>query len=255
MPSLAELQQRFAAALRDPRLHAPVASSARRFAVHRNNVAAGMAGVLEARFPAVKRLVGDEFFRAMAATYFEQHPPRSPILMLYGQTFPAFLSGFEAVADVPYLADVARLEWLQHEAYHAADAAPIGSAELAAVAPGRIAGLRLVLHPSLRLYASAFPTLTIWKMNAAPGDIAPAKLAAEAQSAVVVRPGLGVETHRVDEPTHAFVAALQAHRTLAEAIEAATVQSGGFDFQTTLARLITMGGLSGFDQSGDGPET
>jgi hypothetical protein len=60
----------------------------RRFAVYRNNVVVGLVRALEARFPVVLRLVGEEFFRAMAQVYVTHDPPRSPILFRYGSTFP-----------------------------------------------------------------------------------------------------------------------------------------------------------------------
>ena len=250
MPPLEQLQRRFAAALTDPTAPPPVGSP-RRFGVHRNNVRAGILGVLEARFPAVKRLVGDEFFLAMADAFVRREPPKSPILMLYGVGFPAFIAGFEPAADVPYLADVARLEWLQHEAANAADAAAIGAAELAAVPPEAVAGLKLQLHPSLRLFASAHPALTIWELNSAPGEVAARKLEAAPEHALLLRPALEVEIRRVPAPFHAFATALRLGEPLALACEAATSHADHFDLQHALAGLISMGAVTGYDLPAD----
>lgn len=244
---LAELQQRFAAALADPAEAPPVASSARRFAIHRNNVRAGIIGVLEARYPVVRRLVGDDFFMGLARAYLDAEPPTSPILMLYGSGFPAFVDSFDGTADVPYLADAARLEWLQHEAFHAADATAIGSSDLAAIPPERVAGVRLILHPSLRLLASPHPALTIWQMNSGPGDVPPAKLAAEAEHVLILRPALDVELRRIDAAVHAFCTALQDGSCLGNAVDLATSHSSTFDVQRTLAGLIAMGAIVGYD--------
>ena len=246
MPALSDLQRRFAAALGDPALPPPT-GSLRRFGVHRNNVRAGILGVLDSRFPAVKRLVGDEFFLGMCQLYMEREPPTSPILILYGGGFPAFVEGFQLVDDVPYLADVARLEWLQHEAANAADAAPIGAAELSTVPQGAVAGLRLGLHPSLRLFASTYPALTIWEMNSAPGEVAARKLEATPEHALLLRPALSVEIRRIAPAFHALTAALQAGWTLGDAVEAARATSGDFDIERSLAGLIAMGALTGFD--------
>ncbi len=251
MSSLFELQQRFAAALRDPQARPPVASSPRRFGVHRNNVAAGIFAVVAARFPAVRRIVGDDFFLAMASSYIEQSPPRSPILMRYGETFATFVAGFEPAADVPYLADVARLEWLQHEAYHAADATPIAAQELASVALDRIAELKFRLHPTLRLFASELPALSIWRTNAKPGEVLPAKFATEPEYALILRPSLEVDTHRIDAAMYAFVAALHEGQALVTAAERAMSRANHVDLQTSLASLITMGALIGYDLPAD----
>jgi len=71
----------------------------RRFAVYRNNVAVSLVEALGARFPVVKRLVGEEFFRAMAHAFVSREPPLSPLLIHYGETFPAFIEEFDAAAQ------------------------------------------------------------------------------------------------------------------------------------------------------------
>jgi hypothetical protein len=239
----AELQGRFAAALRDAKSPAPVPSSARRFGVYRNNVTAGILGVLEAHFGVVKQLVGEDFFRAMAFAYVAKEPPRSPILMLYGAGFPDFIAGFEPAADVPYLPDVARLEWLQHTAYHAADATPIGAAELAAVPPDAIAGLRFDLHPSLGLLASDYPVLSIWRMHQGGETARSGKLAAAAEHALVIRPLLDVETHAIDAGLHDLAAALGAGMPLGAAAEHVLSNAPHLDLQSALATLISAGAV------------
>ena len=62
-------------------------------------------------FPVVKRLVGDKYFHAMANVFLLREPPFSPLLIHYGETFAAFVEEFEAAKPLPYLADVARLEY------------------------------------------------------------------------------------------------------------------------------------------------
>jgi hypothetical protein len=86
MPSLANIQDAFATALLDRTAALPSSlggaarrRSDRRFAVYRNNVAVGLVSALATRFPVVKRLVGDDFFRAMAHAYASVELPRSPL--------------------------------------------------------------------------------------------------------------------------------------------------------------------------------
>jgi hypothetical protein len=109
----APVQDRFSAALLDPGQPVPgalVSHSAgipeRRFAVYRNNVTVSLVNALAARFPAVQRIVGEEFFRDMARVYVRAHPPRSRLLMEYGDDFADFIAGFGPVAELEYLADV-----------------------------------------------------------------------------------------------------------------------------------------------------
>src|SRR5262245_61159155 len=83
-------------------------NSERRPGMHRHHAAAGLVSALAERFPVVQRLVGEEFFRGMARAYVTQEPPRSPVLIQLGATFPAFVDGFDVAATIPYLGDMAR---------------------------------------------------------------------------------------------------------------------------------------------------
>ena len=128
----APFEASFARALLDPAQPVPGgvisdngAMPARRFAVHRNNVVAGLVKALQTRFPVVQKIVGEEFFAAMARVFVMRKPPRTPILAMYGDEFAAFIAAFEPAGELAYLADVARLEAARTRAYHAADAMPI----------------------------------------------------------------------------------------------------------------------------------
>ncbi len=68
----------------------------KRFRVHRNTVFASLTGALRARYPVIERLVGADFFEAAARHFIEAHPPRSPMLIEYGDGFAAFLEGQQA---------------------------------------------------------------------------------------------------------------------------------------------------------------
>ena len=114
MTLLRMLQKRFALALLDRTREMPPGIRAvgqtqpeRRFNVYRNNVFVSLTEALVTRFPVCHALVGDEFFRAMARVFIELSPPRSPVLMTYGDDFGDFIETFPLARPVPYLADVA----------------------------------------------------------------------------------------------------------------------------------------------------
>ena len=170
-------------------------------------------------FPVVERIVGEEFFMAMARTYALAEPPRSPVLMDYGTGFADFIAGFAPAAELPYLPDVARIERAWREAYHAADALPLAAEDLAVLRPDELATLVLKLHPSLRLLRSPFPAQTIWKMNASDGEIRPVDMSL-AEDTLIVRPDAEVEVRVVPPGGAAFVAALMDGAALGEAAAA-----------------------------------
>jgi hypothetical protein len=255
---LAERQGGFAAALLDgdapvpPGLVGPDGvPSARRFAVYRNNVVVGLSESMKVTYPAVCRIVGEEFFLAMARAYVVTDPPRSPMLLEYGGGFPDFVELFPPAQSLPYLADVARIEHAWKEAFHAADAASLPPATLGAIPQDRIAGLRLRLHPSLRVVTSRFPALTIWRMNVDGGVPAPVDLEASGEDCLVVRPGGQVEVRALPVGGATFIRALGGGATLAAAANAGLAASEGFDLAANLAGLLEAGGLCGYDLDGD----
>ena len=107
---------------------------------------ARLTNALRLSYPAVRRLVGAEFFAGMAAQYIAAHPPRSACLNDYGGAFATFLAGFLPAAGLAYLPGVARLEWAVNRALHAPSAVALNVAALAGIDPqdhGRSASRRI----------------------------------------------------------------------------------------------------------------
>lgn len=240
MPSPAEL----AAALLAPDRPAPSGlEPPGRLAVYRNNVVAGLVEALAAAYPAVEALVGTPFFRAAARDFVRAEPPRSPVLMLWGDRFPAFLESFPPAGRLPYLADVARLERAWLEAYHAAEAAPLPLDALAALPEASMAGARLALHPSLRLVASAWPAVSLWAANTGRGDHGAVDLG-RPETALVVRPAGEVRVHAIDAALAALVLSLQRRATLGAAVETTLAAHPAFDLAAALRRLFAQGAVT-----------
>jgi hypothetical protein len=253
MQRLAERQHAFAAALLDPGLPTPIGlvgpdgdPSPRRFAVYRNNVVAGLTETVKNAFPAVHRIVGADFFQAMARAYVMIKPPRSPILLDYGAGFPDFIEAFGPAAALPYLADVARIERAWTEAYHAPEASPIDPMAFVAIAPDQLPAIHLVLHPSLRVVRSQFPALTIWQMNVADSVPAPVDFAAGGEDVLVVRPLVDVEVRLIPEGSLEFIQALVDERSVLAALKAALTVNSSFDVSANLSDLMRAGALVGF---------
>jgi hypothetical protein len=243
----------FAEALLDPEHPVPpgvvshnAQNATRRFAVYRNNVVAGLVKAIETRFPAVEKIVGEDFFVAIARAFVVEQPPRSPLLATYGDEFADFIGAFEPARELPYLADVARIEAARTRAYHAADATPVGASELAALEANAVSGLRVDLHPSLEIVRSEYPIVTIWAMNSGEQELAPIETRS-AQDALIVRPYLDMEVRLLPPGGAAFLHALGERRSLGEAADAALAGCPEFDLTRNLAALMGWGLVCGVD--------
>lgn len=218
------------------------------FAVHRNNGCVALIHALRAAYPVVERLVGEDFFHAAARLYSEAHPPASPVLAEYGWGFAAFLDGFEPARALPFLPDVARLEWLRNEAFHAADRTPLTAEDLAAIPPEQAGELVFAFHPSAGLVASAFPIVSLWEASADETGVRPIGPDLPGEAAFVIRPGLGVEVMKLGLDDADCVAALMAGATLQDAAgEAGTELTA---LARLLGRLIGAGAFCGVRRNG-----
>lgn len=178
---LRELQQDFYRSLFETTDDIPVlahikpgkdASSVSRFAVYRGSLFGGLSKALAATYPVCQQLVGETFFGALAYRYIARHPSGSPDLNDYGEQLAELIRNSPAAEDLPYLADVARLEWAWHRAFNAADP-PVSNLHRLHQAPSeQYPAMRFKLTPDSSLLASPFPVQQIWAVNQAdhPGD-------------------------------------------------------------------------------------
>jgi hypothetical protein len=204
-PTLLETQRAMRASLLDGDDGAVAAMLAEhvgadRLNIYRNTFVTGVTKALRLTYPAVHRLVGADFFEGAAALFIAQHPPRAAYLDQYGAEFPEFLRNFQPAAALRYLADVARLEWAVSRAIHAADAAPLDLARLAALSPQDQGRVCFVPHPSVALLYADYPVDTIWRgvLDADDAALAGVDLDAGAVRLLVERRDIGVDVSGVD---------------------------------------------------------
>ncbi|ANX04805.1 DNA-binding domain-containing protein [Immundisolibacter cernigliae] len=254
-------QAAFARALLDPALPPPAdvcawngSDPATRLAVYRNNVMVSLLGVLADSFPVTRTLVGEAFFQAMGRCFVRASPPHSPVMAEYGAGFADFIARFEPAQGLPYLPDVARLEWLRLTALHAADAPPLSGAGLAArlADTADLAAARLHLHPSFAVLHSSYAMVSVWAAHQGAGELAAIDLDC-AETAWVLCRELEVEVIPVEAAAGRFAAALIDGQPLGAAVEAAGGADCAFDLPAALAGLIRCGALIDLSHAGDTP--
>jgi hypothetical protein len=247
--AFAELQHSFAAAVLGEPVELPIraATAARAesgLAVYRNNVMSSLIKVVAARFPTVRRLLGEDCFLESVRRFIVVEPPRSPLLLDYGDGFPEFLRRVSDDSCIGHIADIADLEVARGKAYHAADAVSLSAQAFAAIPADRLAGLRLTFHPSVSLLQSRFPIVSLWHTNREAGDVALPRGRPEA--ALIARPLLEVEVWNLPPGGFAFIVALWRGATMAAATEAAMDAAPDFDLAVNLSLLIQAGIVTGF---------
>jgi Putative DNA-binding domain len=122
--------------------------------IYRNNTLANRSANLTNTYPTILELVGEEFFSAMACIFVEKNESHSGNLHQDGELFPSFLATFPHVSDLPYLSDVAKLDWAIHLAHYSIDSNSIGIETLASYTPEQFGQLSLVLHPAIAIVKS-----------------------------------------------------------------------------------------------------
>lgn len=237
MTSLLNTQRAFAAALQNDagitnrvpvRAHGITAEQ--RFRVYRNNVIAAYTATLSATYPAVQALVGEDFFDYAARQYIRKHPSLSGDMNDYGDRFPHFISGMVQTRHLPYLEDVARLEWAMQEVARANESAPFNTHGLTEVPPARYPELRFNLHPAARLMVSPFPLLAIWRMQHTDADAtATINLDAGETRLLVIRRHHEIELEPLSRGEYEMLSALAAGDPFAAAAESALALEPEFE--------------------------
>jgi len=238
---LRDTQSRIANAVLDGNLDAVAAlvrhdrlPQAERLRVYHNHTLTSLATALGDNFPVVRRLVGDEFFRATAKRFVAEQPPRDPCLSAYGAGFGDFLARFEPVRALPYLPDVARLEWTRIEIDFAAETPALDLALLAARPEAEQRRLALALRPSAALLASPYPVDRIWLANQE-AEVPAVDLKSGPVRLLIRRNPEGIRFEHLAIGPFAFFGAAARGATLQEAAEAAFATDPEFDLVSALS--------------------
>ena len=216
----------------------------RLFQVYRNNFWIATEEALAGIYRVVKQLVGDAFFSVLVDHFLRSYPPRHGNMLQLGRDLPVFLCDFKPAEGLPYLSDVARLEWAYHEVFHAQESTAFDTRSLASIASDEIPRLRFRLAPSSRLIHSPYPVFEIWRVNQ-PGYDGDQSVGIDSggDSILLARPELQVELQKLAPTDARFLQTLASGKNLARATETALEISRDFDLEVTLGRYLVTGTL------------
>lgn len=242
MHSLNAFQRQFALAIGDDTAPFPVADQPG-LAVYRNTSAKGALDALQSNFPVVLRLVGEEDFAPLALSYTRANPPAEPMLALFGAAFADHVEQSALAEELPYLADVARIERLWAECLFAAEKPPADPAMIAALAEAEMMELSLALHPAVRFAWLETPAATIWLAHQGEDEVEELELEWAPEGALLTRPDGAVTLDIVDAPAIALLAAFAAGQTIGEAAISVLMEYPETDISPTFAQLLARGAL------------
>jgi hypothetical protein len=192
--------------------------SAPRFEIHRRHFIRSLTASLEKTFPAVVNLVDTRFFGFAADAFIRQHPPTTPCLFEFGAALPGFIEAFPACASLPYLGDVARLEWAMHSVFHADDFSNEAK------------------FPAVRLFASQWPVDAIWRV-AMGRSVDPVDMNAGKAWVLVYRDDWEVKFESLSEASFAFHTIALHQGEVSAALSAARKRDPNFDEQKAFAQF------------------
>lgn len=218
----------------------------RRLQIYRNNFVGGLTEALQAIYPKIKQLVGEDFFNYTADCYIHAYPSVSSDLRNYGSHFSEFLRTFSHASSLPYLPDMAQLEWMVHEVFHAGDAPSLNLTTLSTLSTELYNSIRFHLHPASKLFSSIFPILQIWQIcleNTNNEKII--NLETRGIELLIIRRELEIAFDVLTQPEFAFLSVCSNNGTLTEACDAALKIDSGFDVTTCLQQHILRGNIIG----------
>ena len=232
MTPLAELQRRFHAALREEgdggiehEIQADGLAPARRLQIYRNAARLLLTDALKANFPATCRIADERFFGHAASEFIRRHPPRRPRLAEYGAELPAFLARFPPASSLPWLPDLARLEWAMLACQEAEYARALTAADLETQPSEALPRLRFAPHPACRLFASPWPVDRIRSFALAGGEESPPDLTADPVRLLVRRAEARVALRRLAAPEFTLLERLLAGLPVEEALDGIEAES------------------------------
>lgn len=246
--ALPELQAAFAAHIaggdRDELIGAVVGDvipAAARLRVYRHHVFDSLAAALGATYATVQALVGEDFFRRLAYDFVAANLPRQPVLSEYGEGFADFIAGHEAARELPYLVDMARLDWALNAAFHAPLEPRLNAADLARIPPERLLALPLRLAAGATVVCSAWPIDRVWEASQPGSTIQRVDLDAGPARLVVLRRPDDAGFVVVSAGEAAFLDVLASGGPLERAANAGLAAAPDFDLSASFARLLGIG--------------
>lgn len=220
-----------------------------RMKVYRNNVIRGLSDAAMAPLPMCKKLVGKEFIETAIRSFVVNNLPTEGNLNFYGQDFPEFLKNYEPAKKVPYLSDMASLEWAWENAYYADDDLPLDVRQLERLKEEQFTDLRFSLRASVSLLESSYPLHKIVDYCRAEEHIEELDITPSSEKTylLIFRPELKVELRKIDQAEYNFLKGMKKNVSLGNISETILNSHPNFNIGKALEKHFILGTFSKFE--------
>jgi len=218
-----------------------------RMKVYRNNIIRSLTDAAMAALPMTEKLVGREFLEQAMRAFVVNNLPSQGNLNLYGMEFPDFIRTYEPAANLPYLQDFTKLEWLWEAAYYAPDDLPLDPAELINIPEEDMPNLQFSFRQSFTQLESEYPLDEIVDFCRAEDQDNLQQLQSRGCKLMIYRPDFKVELRRLDDAEYLFLCALQDGKTIHETAEILAENYPDTDLTPLLQKHLQLGTFTSFE--------
>jgi len=222
-----------------------------RMKIYRNNVIKSLNNAIIVVYPLTEKLVGEGFLKTAVEQYIVANLPDQGNLNFYGATFADFIETYEPAKKLPYLPDMARLEWAWELATLADDDEPLDPHALQEIPEDKLPDLRLPLRASVNLLESSYPLDKIVDFCRLKNPEGTLNIDTGDAQMMIFRPVLQAQMRKISPGEFIFLRALKNGNSLMNAAEWATEADGTFDLAPMLQKHLELGTFKAFGEKNE----
>lgn len=183
--------------------------------IYQQSIHDGLINALQQIYPVCVKLVGDRYFYSMAKKYVLSTPSRSADLSHYGKSFSTYIKQHPVLTSVPYLSDIAKLEWAYHQIFHAKNETELNIESIYKYSAEQLTKCIFSLPISHHFITSHFPVDRIWEMHQSTSEDS-LNIEESAGYYFVFRRSYEIHIDRITKQEYIFLKAIKQHKPFIE---------------------------------------
>jgi len=191
----------------------------RRLGAYINGYPARVYEALDEAYPAIRNIVGHDTFFALMTRYRPLIPRGIYSLTDAGRELPRFLVTDKLGERLPFLSDLAKLEWCVMHAFHSFATSACDPSELSEWTEEDWQAAQIGFQPAVSIVESRWPVLDLWETRETPRDRIDVQVEGRPQSVLVRRDGVDVRCDLIEPLQARLLHRLTSGETLGRATE------------------------------------